>query len=118
MNGSRPSSSGFFSIRGRAIAPGLGCGPLKRNRLDLDPRETSGCVLLAERAIPDDIGRILASAGTLTLTGAPLSHVSLLSREFGKPSVSLSGITPARLAGPGEDGLLVLEDVVGSPGGA
>jgi pyruvate, water dikinase len=102
-----------FSIQGRAIAPGRACGPLRRNRMELDPADVSGAVLLAERAVPDDIGRILASAGTLTLSGAVLSHVSLLSREFGKPSVALSGVTPARLAREGEDGLLVLEDVVG-----
>jgi pyruvate,water dikinase len=70
-------------------------------------------VLLAERAVPDDVGRILASVGTLTISGAVLSHVSLLSREFGKPSVSLSGVTPAHLAGEGEEGVLLLEDVVG-----
>jgi pyruvate,water dikinase len=81
--------------------------------MDLDPADVAGAVLLAERAVPDDIGRILASAGTLTLSGSLLSHVSLLSREFGKPSVALSGVTPARLAREGEDGVLVLEDVVG-----
>jgi pyruvate,water dikinase len=70
-------------------------------------------VLLAERAVPDDVSRILASAGTLTLSGSVLSHVSLLSREFGKPSVSLVGVTPARFARGDETGLLVLEDVVG-----
>jgi pyruvate,water dikinase len=114
MTGSPSNVSGSFAIRGRAIAPGLACGPLRRNRTELDPRDVFGSILLAERAVPDDIGRILASAGTLTLSGALLSHVSLLSREFGKPSVSLAGITPARLAAEDEDGLLVLEDVVGT----
>ena len=71
-------------------------------------------MLVAERAVPDDIGRILASAGTLTLGGALLSHVSLLSREFGKPSVSLAGITPASLTERREDGLLVFDDVAGA----
>ena len=113
MTGSPSDASGFLSIRGRAIAPGLACGPLRRNRSESDPRELAGCVLLAERAVPDDIGRILASAGTLTISGAVLSHVSLLSREFGKPSVSLSGVTPARLAGEDEGGVLVFTDVVG-----
>jgi len=114
MTGSPSPAFGSLSIRGRAIAPGLACGPLRRNRTELDPREVRGAVLLAERAVPDDIGRILASAGTFTLSGALLSHVSLLSREFGKPSVSLSGITPARLSEEGEDGLLQLQDVVGA----
>jgi len=114
MTGSPSPASGSLVIRGRAIAPGLACGPLRRNRTELDPREVRGAVLLAERAVPDDIGRILASAGTFTLTGALLSHVSLLSREFGKPSVSLSGVTPARLSEEGEEGLLQLEDVVGA----
>ena len=109
---SPPSSS--FTIRGRAIAPGLACGPLRLNRGELEARDVAGCVLVAERAVPDDIGRILASAGTLTISGALLSHVSLLSREFGKPSVSLAGITPARLAGRREDGLLRLDDGEGT----
>jgi pyruvate,water dikinase len=114
MTGSSSNTFGSFSIQGRAIAPGLVCGPLRRNRTELDPSAVAGSVLLAERAVPDDIGRILASAGTLTLSGALLSHVSLLSREFGKPSISLSGITPARLSEAGEDGVLQLEDVVGT----
>jgi len=118
MTGSPADASGYFFIRGRAIAPGLACGPLRRNRPELNPAELAGAVLMAERAVPDDIGRIIASAGTLTLSGALLSHVSLLSREFGKPSVSLSGITPARLAATGEPGLLLLEDVVGGGGEA
>ncbi len=116
MTGSRTLASGFFSIRGRAIAPGRACGPLRRNRPDLDPRDVSGSVLLAERAVPDDVSRILASAGTLTISGAVLSHVSLLSREFGKPSISLSGVTPARLSREDEEGVLLLEDVVGFGG--
>lgn len=115
MNGPPAGSAfGFFSIQGRPIAPGLACGPLRRNRTELDPREVAGAVLLAERAVPDDIGRILASAGTLTLSGALLSHVSLLSREFGKPSVSLSDVTPARLSGDGDPGILMFSDVVGA----
>ncbi len=114
MTGSSSSAFGSFSIQGRAIAPGRVCGPLRRNRTELDPSEVAGSVLLAERAVPDDIGRILASAGTLTLSGALLSHVSLLSREFGIPSVSLSGITPARLSADGEDGVLQFDDVVGT----
>ena len=109
-----PPLSGSLVIRGRAIAPGLACGPLRRNRPDLAPEEAAGCVLLAERAVPDDIGRVLAAAGTLTIAGTVLSHVSLLSREFGKPSVALSGVTPSRLSRPDEDGVLVLEDLVGA----
>jgi pyruvate,water dikinase len=114
MTGSPQRAFRSFLVKGRAIAPGRACGPLRRNRTELDPGDAAGSVLLAERAVPDDIARILASAGTLTLSGALLSHVSLLSREFGKPSVSLSGITPARLASEGDAGLLQLEDVVGA----
>src|ERR1044071_2562431 len=113
MTGRSPKAFGSFTIQGRAIAPGRACGPLRRNRMDLDPRSLAGCVLLAERAVPDDIARILASAGTLTLSGALLSHVSLLSREFGKPSIALAGVTPARLSEDGEAGVLHFADVVG-----
>jgi len=67
-------------------------------------------------------GRYLGGSMTvttkLTLSGAFLSHVSLLSREFGRPSVSLGAREHARLVPPGEGGLLELADVVGAPGGA
>jgi pyruvate,water dikinase len=74
-----------------------------------------GSILVAERATPEDVGRILASSGTLTLGGALLSHVSLLSREFGKPSVSLGPASRVRIL-PVDDarGVLELGDVVGS----
>jgi pyruvate,water dikinase len=103
---------GFLEHRGRGIAPGLACGPLRRNRPELTPREAQGSILLAERAVPDDVPRILAAAGTLTFAGAVLSHVSLLCREFGKVSVSFAGFTPARFTGEGEPGLLVIASQV------
>lgn len=99
---------GFLEVRGRGIAPGLACGPLRRNRPELSPKDAAGAILLAERAVPDDVPKILAAAGTLTFSGAVLSHVSLLCREFGKVSVSFAGLTPARFAGEGEEGLLVV----------
>jgi len=98
--------NGFLEVRGRGIAPGLACGPLRRNRPELSPKDAQGAILLAERAVPDDVPKILAAAGTLTFSGAVLSHVSLLCREFGKVSVSFAGLTPARFAHEGEAGLL------------
>ncbi|HKB16157.1 MAG TPA: PEP-utilizing enzyme, partial [Planctomycetota bacterium] len=97
---------GFLEVRGRGIAPGLACGPLRRNRPELSPKDAAGAILLAERAVPDDVPKILAAAGTLTFSGAVLSHVSLLCREFGKVSVSFAGLTPVRFAHEGEEGLL------------
>jgi pyruvate,water dikinase len=112
-----PARAGFFTLQGRGTAPGLACGPLLRNSPDLPPEESDGAVLVADRAVPDDIGRILASAGTLTVSGSLLSHVSLLSREFGKPSVALGPRCPARIVPPREDDALVeLLDVVGGLG--
>lgn len=107
------SSRNRLVLPGRPIAPGLACGPLRRNRPDLRTEEASGSILVAERAVPDDVPRLIAARGVLTLSGSPLSHVALLSREFGKPSVALSGRTAARLSdGPGA-ALLLLDDVVG-----
>lgn len=103
---------GFLEVRGRGIAPGLACGPLRRNRPELAPRDAQGAILLAERAVPDDVPRILAAAGTLTFSGAVLSHVSLLCREFGKVSVSFAGFTPARFTKEDEDGMLVVASEV------
>jgi phosphohistidine swiveling domain-containing protein len=117
MSAFPPDAPGVLVLRGRATSPGLACGPLRRNRADAAAKDVEGSILVAERAVPDDVGRILAAAGTLTLSGAVLSHVSLLSREFGKPSVALSGGSRARLLGEGE-GLLLLEDVVGGSGPA
>jgi phosphohistidine swiveling domain-containing protein len=78
-----------LTYEGRATAPGNACGALRRNRRDLHSEEIEGSILVAERAVPEDVGRILAAAGTVTFGGALLSHISLLSREFGKPSVSM-----------------------------
>src|SRR5262245_13946368 len=103
---------GFVEVRGRGIAPGLACGPLRKNRPELAPREAQGAILLAERAVPDDVPRILAASGTLTFSGAVLSHVSLLCREFGKVSVSFAGFTPARFTKEGEEGMLVVASEV------
>lgn len=115
MSATPPDAPGILVLHGRATSPGLACGPLRRNRADAAPRDVEGGILVAERAVPDDVGRILSAVGTLTLSGAVLSHVSLLSREFGKPSVALSGGSKARLVAEG-DGLLLLEDVVGGSG--
>ncbi|HEX6850567.1 MAG TPA: PEP/pyruvate-binding domain-containing protein [Candidatus Polarisedimenticolaceae bacterium] len=117
MSAIPPDAPGVLVLRGRATSPGLACGPLRRNRADAAPKDIEGGILVAERAVPDDVGRILSASGTLTLSGAVLSHVSLLSREFGKPSVALSGGSRARLLAEG-DGLLLLEDIVGGSGPA
>ncbi|HEX4824976.1 MAG TPA: PEP/pyruvate-binding domain-containing protein [Candidatus Polarisedimenticolaceae bacterium] len=78
-----------MKLAGRAIAPGVARGRIVRNRPDLTPREAEGAILVAERAVPDDVPRIVAAAGTITGMAPPLSHVGLLSRELGKPSVGL-----------------------------
>jgi hypothetical protein len=106
--------SGFLTIPGRPTSPGLACGPLRRNRVDLAPRDVEGCILVAERAVPDDVGRILAAAGTVSISGAVLSHVSLLSREFGKPSIAFGKTAPVRLVSDAGAGLLAFDDVVGA----
>lgn len=108
------SSSNRLVLQGRPIAPGLACGPLRRNRPDLEAGAAAGAILVAERVAPDDVPRLIAARGVLTLTGNPLSHVALLTREFGKPSVALSGRSTARLADDAGTALLVLSDVVGA----
>jgi pyruvate,water dikinase len=105
-DGSPPQA--LLTLPGRGTAPGRACGPLVRNRPDLGPDAAAGAILVAERASPEDVGRIRAASGTLTLGGAPLSHVSLLSREMGKASVALEPAV-ARLV-TGEPGLLELRD--------
>lgn len=88
---------------------------MRRNAPNLDTASAAGSILVAERASPDDVGRIIAAAGTLSVSGAVLSHVSLLSREFGRPSVALGASARARLLPAGSRGLLELWDVVGLP---
>jgi hypothetical protein len=105
--------AGFLVLQGRSASPGVACGPLLRNRVDLEPSRAEGAILAAERATPEDIGRILASAGTLTLGGSLLSHVNTLSREFGKPSVSLVDPGAVTMLADGGAALLELADVVG-----
>src|SRR5262245_42055673 len=110
-----PNPTGaWLLLQGRGTSPGTACGPLCRNRPDRESDEVEGSILVAERATPEDVGRILASSGTLTLGGALLSHVSLLSREFGKPSVSLGPGSRVRIVDDDEGpGILELGDVVG-----
>jgi hypothetical protein len=105
--------AGFLVLQGRSASPGVACGPLLRNRADLEPSQVEGSILAAERATPEDIGRILASAGTLTLGGSLLSHVNTLSREFGKPSVSLVERGAVTMLADDGAALLELADVVG-----
>ena len=117
MTAPQGEASLFLVVHGTGTSPGRARGPLLRNREDLDPAAAAGAVLVAERSSPDDLARIVAAEGTLTLSGAFLSHVSLLSREFGRPSVSLGAHDHVRLLAPEEGGLLELADVVGGAGG-
>ncbi len=93
-----PVPDGDLVVTGRAISPGLACGPVVRNHARLTASRARDSILVAERAVPDDVVRLRAAAGTLTLGGAVLSHVSLLSRELGKPSVALD---PLEVSIPG-----------------
>jgi pyruvate,water dikinase len=102
------STSAELVIAARGTAPGCCWGPLRRNDVALSPSEATGSILLAERARPEDVDRILAAAGTLTLGGALLSHINLLSREFGKPSLALFPESRAELLPAGGPELLEL----------
>jgi pyruvate,water dikinase len=74
----------------------------------------AGAILVTARASPEDIDRIVASAGTVSVGGAVLSHASLLAREFGRPAVFLGPTSRVRLVPANPEGaLLALEDVVG-----
>ncbi|MBD3867152.1 MAG: hypothetical protein IFK94_03420 [Acidobacteria bacterium] len=108
MEPTRTSDDGRLTVyTGRGTAPGHACGPLRSNSPELDPDSSLGVILVAGRAVPEDVGRILAAAGTITFGGAVLSHISLLSREFGKPSVSMAdSLEMGLIKGPG--GVLAL----------
>jgi phosphohistidine swiveling domain-containing protein len=112
----RRDSSDEIELQGRGTSPGIACGPLARNDARRSVAQVAGRILVADRAVPEDVQRILAASGTLTLGGAMLSHISLLSREFGKPSVALTPEHRARLLEPGSAGLLDLGDLVGHDG--
>jgi pyruvate,water dikinase len=98
------------------VAPGRCCGHLRRNHPDLAEADVRGAILLAQRARAEDVGRILSASGTLTLGGALLSHVNLLSRELGKPSVALLPEIRPRLIHEDEPGVLEIGVVPGAPG--
>jgi len=117
MSRTEPETASIgLTIRAQGAAPGRCWGPLRRNDPSLSPSAAAGAVLLAERARPEDVDRILAAAGTLTLGGALLSHVNLLSREFGKPSVALFPEARAELLPAGGPDLLELPFPPGAPG--
>ncbi len=102
----RPGAAAEWILRGRGFSPGLAAGPLARNHPGLEPDDARGTILVSERAVPDDVARIEAAAGTLTLGGAPLSHLSRVSRELGKPALALAQEPGIVLSPPGAGEIL------------
>ena len=81
------SPGAWLLLQGRGTSPGTACGPLRRNRPERGSDAVEGSILVAERATPEDVGRILASSGTLTLGGA----LDTLAGTLRRPSSSMSG---------------------------
>lgn len=84
--GSPQNRSG--SLRGTAVSPGVATGPARVIRSIREfARLQSGDILVAPTATPEWMPAFAVAAGLVTDTGGPLSHSSIVVREFGIPAI-------------------------------
>lgn len=76
------------TLRGVAVSPGVVTGPARiiRSTADFDLLR-AGEILVAPTATPDWIPTFAVAAALVTESGGPLSHSSIIVREFGIPAV-------------------------------
>ena len=80
---------------GTTVCPGAGAGTVVHvmNRDDIHAA-CEGCVLVAERPLPDLVAAMDQAAALITECGGVASHMATLAREYGLPTISgLRGAT-------------------------
>jgi len=76
------------SLRGAPVSPGVVTGPARIIRSIAEfPKLQSGEILVAPTATPEWMPTFTVAAGLVTDTGGPLSHSSIVVREFGIPAI-------------------------------
>jgi rifampicin phosphotransferase len=80
--------SGRDFLRGSPVSPGRATGPARilSTAGDLG-RLQAGDIVVTKNATPDWTPTFTVAAGLVTDTGGPLSHCSIIAREFGIPAV-------------------------------
>lgn len=111
--------SGTRELRGTPSSPGIAEGNAV---VATEPRDVNGGVLIAYRTDPGWVAALPAVSGLVIERGSPLTHVAVVAREFGIPTVvQVRGATREiqtgmRVRVDGGTGLVaVLDDVAGRP---
>ncbi|MEO3784954.1 phosphoenolpyruvate synthase [Actinocorallia sp. B10E7] len=90
-------------LRGTPCSPGV---VTARARVVDSPRDVGGGVLVAYRTDPGWVGALSSAAALLIERGSPLTHVAIVARELGVPTVvQIPGLT-----GRIEDGMTLTVD--------
>jgi pyruvate,water dikinase len=91
--GSRRDSGRDF-LHGAPVSPGCVTGPARILSCVADlSRLRAGDIVVTRAATPEWTPSFAIAAGLVTDTGGPLSHSSIIAREFGIPAVM--GVTSA-----------------------
>jgi len=79
---------GDHILQGAPVSPGVVTGPARivHTTQDLERLQT-GDILVARTATPEWTPSFAVVAGLITDVGGPLSHSSIIAREYGLPSV-------------------------------
>ncbi|WP_189704667.1 phosphoenolpyruvate synthase [Streptomyces anandii] len=76
--------SGIRELRGTPCCPGVAEGPAM---VTDSPRETRGAILVAYRTDPGWVPALASAAAVVVERGSPLTHVAVVARELGVPTV-------------------------------
>jgi phosphohistidine swiveling domain-containing protein len=113
--------TGARELRGTASSPGIAEGLAVVTTAPVDVR---GGILIAYRTDPGWVAALPSAAGLVIERGSPLTHVAIVARELGIPTVvQLRGVTTEiqtgmRVRVDGGTGLVTVLDDVASPAGS
>jgi pyruvate,water dikinase len=82
--GGPAARSGLRELRGTPCCPGVAEGPAV---VTDSPREIGGGILVAYRTDPGWVPALASAAAVLVERGSPLTHVAVVARELGIPTV-------------------------------
>jgi pyruvate,water dikinase len=109
------------ALRGSAVSPGRVTGPARILASAADAgRLRAGDILVTRAATPDWTPTFSIAAALVTDTGGPLSHCSIIAREFGIPAVMGVQLATQRITEgqiitvDGAEGLISLHDTGGN----
>ena len=113
--------TGKRQLRGTASSPGVAEGTAV---VATTPQDVRGGILVAYRTDPGWVAALPSAAGLVIERGSPLTHVAIVARELGIPTVvQLRGVTREiqtgmRLRVDGGAGLVTVIDEAAAPAGS